>query len=147
MLLCKQKRFLFSCQNFRDMTIEARVKETKREKFVTIAYIAIVTNFSLSGHDSKSSKGGECKYCNQRHNTLLQLECTKTTSVTFTNTQIKTGISNQSINISKSTTQYIQNKQRPAYYLPHHDVLREKSMTTKFSSVHWNCTNIEQVVT
>ncbi|KAH9634570.1 hypothetical protein HF086_006195 [Spodoptera exigua] len=50
--ICKQHHLLFSCERFRQMSIEQRIKEVEKSK--------VCSNCLHPGHDYKSCRGGAC---------------------------------------------------------------------------------------
>ncbi|KAH9643476.1 hypothetical protein HF086_017257 [Spodoptera exigua] len=145
--ICKQHHLLFSCERFRQMSIEQRIKEVEKSK--------VCSNCLHPGHDYKSCRGGACKYCNKKHNTLLHLEAPKSSSVTLTSyTQSKTVLlSTAQVNIldkhgkphtaralldNGSTSSYITRKLCSKLGLPIHTI------DATVTSINNQCTNITE---
>lgn len=145
--ICKQHHLLFSCEKFRQMPIEQRIKEVEKSK--------VCSNCLHPGHDNKSCQGGACKYCNQKHNTLLHLQAPKSSSVTFTScTQNRTVLlSTAQVNIldkqgkphtvralldNGSTSSYITRHLCSKLGLPIHNI------DTNVTSINNQCTNITE---
>ncbi|XP_063636012.1 uncharacterized protein LOC134806617 [Cydia splendana] len=63
--VCNQTHFLFNCETFRALPIESRIQKAKESK--------VCLNCLRPGHLEKSCNLVPCKYCKQRHNTLLHL--------------------------------------------------------------------------
>ncbi|XP_047986591.1 uncharacterized protein LOC125226606 isoform X1 [Leguminivora glycinivorella] len=63
--VCNQTHFLFNCETFRALPIESRIQKAKESN--------VCLNCLRPGHLEKSCNLVSCKYCKQRHNTLLHL--------------------------------------------------------------------------
>ncbi|XP_013175644.1 PREDICTED: uncharacterized protein LOC106123780 [Papilio xuthus] len=70
--LCSKNHLLFTCEHFRSLTVEGRLKKAKELK--------ICFNCLRPGHGTKRCRLTHCKYCNSKHNTLLHTEESKPTS-------------------------------------------------------------------
>ncbi|XP_013161811.1 PREDICTED: uncharacterized protein LOC106113535 isoform X2 [Papilio xuthus] len=70
--LCSKNHLLFTCEHFRSLTVEERLKKAKELK--------ICFNCLRPGHGTKRCRLTHCKYCNSKHNTLLHTEESKPTS-------------------------------------------------------------------
>lgn len=64
--LCTQNHFLYSCESFRQLPIEARIKKAREFK--------VCINCLRIGHVENRCKLSHCKYCKSKHNTLLHLD-------------------------------------------------------------------------
>lgn len=64
--VCSQEHLLFSCQKFRNMPVESRMKTAQEAK--------VCMNCLRPGHVTAKCRLGPCKYCRERHNTLLHSE-------------------------------------------------------------------------
>ncbi|XP_026734778.1 uncharacterized protein LOC113498834 isoform X1 [Trichoplusia ni] len=64
--LCSQTHYLYSCVEFKKLTIEDRVQKAKEFK--------VCLNCLRGGHIEKRCRFTRCKYCKNRHNTLLHLD-------------------------------------------------------------------------
>lgn len=70
--LCSKNHLLFTCDQFRSLTIDERLKKAKELK--------VCFNCLRLGHGTKRCRLTHCKYCNSKHNTLLHAEESKPTS-------------------------------------------------------------------
>lgn len=61
--LCKQSHYIFSCDQFRALTVAARLSKVKDFK--------LCLNCLRPGHLEATCPLGHCKYCKKRHNTML----------------------------------------------------------------------------
>ncbi|KAF9411562.1 hypothetical protein HW555_009634, partial [Spodoptera exigua] len=77
--LCKAQHYLFSCPDFKQMTVEKRIEKVSK--------MNVCSNCLYPGHEKKTCRGGTCKYCSLKHNTLLHIEKPKSSSITCTSTQ------------------------------------------------------------
>lgn len=77
--LCKAQHFLFSCEVFRNLPVDDRLN--------AVTQFGLCANCLHPGHDASVCRGGTCKYCNHKHNTLLHKEQTTPPAITFTSTQ------------------------------------------------------------
>ncbi|KAF9413311.1 hypothetical protein HW555_008427, partial [Spodoptera exigua] len=77
--LCKAQHYLFSCPDFKQMTVEKRIERVSK--------MNVCSNCLYPGHEKKTCRGGTCKYCSLKHNTLLHIEKPKSSSITCTSTQ------------------------------------------------------------
>lgn len=66
--MCSQNHFLFSCQSFRNLEVEARIKKASESN--------VCLNCLRPGHSVKRCNLSHCKYCKVKHNTLLHREST-----------------------------------------------------------------------
>lgn len=66
--MCTQNHFLFSCQHFRNLEVEARIKKASESN--------VCFNCLRPGHSVKRCSLSHCKYCKVKHNTLLHREPT-----------------------------------------------------------------------
>ncbi|CAG9088402.1 unnamed protein product [Plutella xylostella] len=64
--MCSDAHFLFTCESFRKLDIEARIKKASESN--------VCMNCLRPGHSAKSCTLSHCKYCKYRHNTLLHRE-------------------------------------------------------------------------
>ncbi|XP_022827437.1 uncharacterized protein LOC111357108 isoform X1 [Spodoptera litura] len=64
--LCKGHHFLFGCSQFKQMTVEKRIEKVSK-------FSNFCANCLHNGHETKSCRGGACKYCQQKHNTMLHI--------------------------------------------------------------------------
>lgn len=64
--LCSQDHFLFSCESFRALTVEQRNEKVKDFK--------VCLNCLRPWHPVYKCKLSHCKYCKERHSTLLHVE-------------------------------------------------------------------------
>lgn len=64
--MCSQNHYLYSCVAFKQLTIEERVQKAKEFK--------VCMNCLRVGHTEKRCRFTRCKYCKNRHNTLLHLD-------------------------------------------------------------------------
>lgn len=77
--VCKAQHYLFSCPVFKQMAVEKRIEKVSK--------LNVCSNCLYQGHETKSCRGGTCKYCSQKHNTMLHLEQPKGSYTTLTSTQ------------------------------------------------------------
>lgn len=77
--LCKAQHYLFSCPDFKQMTVEQRIEKVSK--------MNVCSNCLYPGHEKKTCRGGTCKYCSLKHNTMLHIEKPKSSSITCTSTQ------------------------------------------------------------
>ncbi|XP_059046964.1 uncharacterized protein LOC131842451 [Achroia grisella] len=61
--LCKQSHHLFTCQLFRDLDVDTRIQKVNG--------YSICQNCLRPGHKENKCKLSHCKYCKEKHNTLL----------------------------------------------------------------------------
>ncbi|XP_059062099.1 uncharacterized protein LOC131854932 isoform X1 [Achroia grisella] len=61
--LCKQTHHLFTCQLFRDLDVDTRIQKVNG--------YSICQNCLRPGHKENKCKLSHCKYCKEKHNTLL----------------------------------------------------------------------------
>lgn len=78
-LICKAPHYLFSCPTFKQMPVEKRIERVSK--------LNVCSNCLHQGHETKSCRGGTCKYCPCKHNSMLHLEQPKTSHTTLTSTQ------------------------------------------------------------
>ncbi|KAH9636357.1 hypothetical protein HF086_002591 [Spodoptera exigua] len=64
--MCRQNHFIFACEQFKGLSVHARIKKAQGLK--------ICMNCLRPGHDDSRCKLGHCKYCRQKHNTLLHVD-------------------------------------------------------------------------
>ncbi|KAL0820708.1 hypothetical protein ABMA28_006537 [Loxostege sticticalis] len=64
--LCDQEHHLYNCQGFRDLDVDARILKVK--------HFSVCTNCLRPGHTENRCRLSHCKYCTERHNTLLHKE-------------------------------------------------------------------------
>ncbi|KAL0849193.1 hypothetical protein ABMA28_013532 [Loxostege sticticalis] len=64
--LCDQEHHLYNCQAFRDLDVDARILKVK--------HFSVCTNCLRPGHTENRCRLSHCKYCTERHNTLLHKE-------------------------------------------------------------------------
>ncbi|CAG9132562.1 unnamed protein product [Plutella xylostella] len=89
--LCKNHHPLYQCFRFKSLTIEARINKVNQ--------LNLCQNCLRPGHDVKKCRLSPCKYCSQRHNTLLH----KNNSQVSNNTdqvQVPTPAANSSVVLS-----------------------------------------------
>ncbi|KAJ0182261.1 hypothetical protein K1T71_001630 [Dendrolimus kikuchii] len=63
--ICSQAHFIFSCETFRKLDIESRIKRIKE--------LNVCRNCLRPGHNHNQCRLTHCKYCNNKHNTLLHM--------------------------------------------------------------------------
>ncbi|XP_041978155.1 uncharacterized protein LOC121732361 isoform X6 [Aricia agestis] len=61
--MCSQNHYLFSCQSFRNLDVDSRIKKASESN--------VCMNCLRPGHTDKRCKLSHCKYCTLKHNTLL----------------------------------------------------------------------------
>lgn len=61
--LCKQKHYIFTCDQFKALAVAARLSKAKEFK--------LCLNCLRPGHFEATCPLGHCKYCKNRHNTML----------------------------------------------------------------------------
>ncbi|XP_059061027.1 uncharacterized protein LOC131853955 isoform X2 [Achroia grisella] len=64
--MCSLDHLLYTCETFRNLPIETRIKKAKEFK--------VCMNCLRSGHIEKRCRLSGCKYCKSKHNTLLHLD-------------------------------------------------------------------------
>ncbi|XP_072939166.1 uncharacterized protein [Epargyreus clarus] len=64
--MCSQDHYLFSCQSFRNLDIDTRIKKASESN--------VCMNCLRPGHINKHCKLSHCKYCSIKHNSLLHKE-------------------------------------------------------------------------
>ncbi|XP_022827330.1 uncharacterized protein LOC111357037 isoform X1 [Spodoptera litura] len=64
--MCRQDHFIFACEQFKSLSVQARIKKAQDSN--------VCMNCLRPGHDTSRCKLGHCKYCRQKHNTLLHID-------------------------------------------------------------------------
>lgn len=64
--LCSKNHYLYTCETFKNLTIENRIEKAKNFK--------VCLNCLRPGHDHQKCRLSHCKYCKYKHNTLLHLD-------------------------------------------------------------------------
>ncbi|XP_048480515.1 uncharacterized protein LOC105380138 isoform X2 [Plutella xylostella] len=63
--LCKSDHLLYTCEKFRELTVESRIAKAREFK--------VCLNCLRPGHSHIKCKLSHCRYCKYKHNTLLHL--------------------------------------------------------------------------
>ncbi|XP_052745101.1 uncharacterized protein LOC112047560 isoform X4 [Bicyclus anynana] len=71
--MCKQNHFLFSCAEFRKLSVNARLEKVKD--------FAVCKNCLRPGHKDRFCRLTHCKYCNLKHSSLLHKDTEQETVV------------------------------------------------------------------
>ncbi|XP_026746171.1 uncharacterized protein LOC113507515 isoform X3 [Trichoplusia ni] len=64
--VCKDNHFLFQCEQFRNLSVQAKLKKAQSSN--------VCLNCLRPGHTAQKCKLGHCKYCPEKHNTLLHTD-------------------------------------------------------------------------
>lgn len=64
--MCHQNHFIFACEQFKGLSVQARIKKAQGSN--------VCMNCLRPGHDISKCRLGHCKYCRQKHNTLLHID-------------------------------------------------------------------------
>lgn len=64
--MCQGNHFVFTCDKFRNLSVQDRIKRAHTYN--------ICINCLRPGHDKSKCKLGHCKYCREKHNTLLHID-------------------------------------------------------------------------
>ncbi|XP_063890748.1 uncharacterized protein LOC126055712 isoform X1 [Helicoverpa armigera] len=64
--MCKEKHFIFQCDQFRALPVQDRIKKAHASK--------VCLNCLRPGHHAQTCRLSHCKYCPEKHNTLLHTD-------------------------------------------------------------------------
>ncbi|KAH9630958.1 hypothetical protein HF086_013696 [Spodoptera exigua] len=64
--ICKESHFIFQCDKFRILPVQDRIKKAHTSN--------VCLNCLRPGHYAQKCKLGPCKYCTEKHNTLLHTD-------------------------------------------------------------------------
>ncbi|XP_022824611.1 uncharacterized protein LOC111355114 [Spodoptera litura] len=64
--ICKESHFLFQCNKFRILPVQDRIKKAHTSN--------VCLNCLRPGHYAQKCKLGHCRYCTEKHNTLLHTD-------------------------------------------------------------------------
>lgn len=64
--MCKENHFIFQCDTFRKLPVQDRIKKAQTYN--------VCLNCLRPGHYVQKCKLGHCKYCSEKHNTLLHTD-------------------------------------------------------------------------
>lgn len=92
--LCKKEHNLFMCTAFRSLPVETRIQKAKLFK--------VCLNCLCHGHTDNKCRLSHCKYCKQKHNTLLHSEALRQQEPTAENVALPTNITSTSNNVALS---------------------------------------------
>ncbi|XP_068914687.1 uncharacterized protein [Tenebrio molitor] len=153
--LCNQNHFMYQCKQFLNLSVSARIAEVKRLKLC-------FNCLRSTSHSASQCKSGVCKICNKMHNSLLHLTepaAPVTTNAAGSSYDIALkrlhGLERrlkrspdlrvsyqlfldeyQSLHhMSPVTIEDREMFSNDGYFLPHHSVVKESSVSTKLRLV------------
>lgn len=104
--LCKGQHFLFACPQFKQMTVEKRIEKVSK-------FSNFCANCLHNGHETKSCRGGACKYCQKKHNTMLHIHKEPTKDTAHTTLASNSSSQHTSVLLSTALVHVIANDGTP----------------------------------